>query len=46
MSTLSLTNIKPNRVSEWWTRLYQTNRFLALSAAAYTLLFLATLVEV
>jgi len=43
MSTLPLPTIKPDAVARLWARLYGVNRWLVLSAAAYTILFIITL---
>lgn len=43
MSTLSLPTIKPDAVARLLVRLYGVNRWLVLSAAAYTILFIVTL---
>ena len=43
MRTVSLPVVEPGVLSRLWTRLYGTNRWLALSAAAYTILFFVTI---
>ena len=44
MRTVSLPVVEPGALSRLWTRLYGTNRWLALSAAAYTILFCVTFI--
>lgn len=44
MSTVSFPVVEQGVLSRLWNRLYATNRWLVLTAAAYTILFCATLI--